>query len=79
MTEDGIKNFDVSELFEKAKAIPPKPDRIASIMPVIQVLRDEKQMDWGSIRAWLLKETGMNHTTSHWATKLKQYKADQKK
>lgn len=71
--------IDTEELKELARQEKVKEDRNLEIMPVIDILRCEKEFTWAEIAQWLsIKECG-NHTTSYWNQRYAQWKAEQKR
>lgn len=67
-------DYTLADVLEKAKAEPSREDKLATLLPVITVLREEKKWTWGQIQNWMLTNTGHNMQQGQWAQKFAYWK-----
>jgi hypothetical protein len=66
------------ELLELAKKEAPKEQRHLDLMPVIDVLRSEKEFTWAEITQWLAMNGAGQHSNSYWAQRWSVWRTQQK-
>lgn len=69
-------SMDIQSILEEAKNEPVKEDRFNALMPVITILREEKEFTWGEIQAWLSVKTGFSKSPAFWIARWKVYKKE---